>query len=110
MAKRDKRTDSEPHAFLVTVERERTILERRTVRVIAYTPSSAKQSARQYRPNEGWKEIDTRQGANSAETTRHLPTVEIEDMGVAPDVPADPELRQQALNDRLFAVKVEGEF
>jgi len=110
MAKRDNRRDTDPHAFLVTVERERTILERRTVRVIAYTPSSAKQSARQYRPDEGWHEVGTRQGANSAETTRHLPTVAIDVLGVAPDVPADPDLRHKALNDRMFAVKVEGEF
>lgn len=103
-----KNPDTVPHVFEVTVERERTIIERRTVRVTAYTSSAATNLAKKMRPKEGWVEVELAAGTNSASTTRFLQTQSVQDLGEMENFPASPEGRREILNSN--PVKIQSEF
>ena len=103
-----KNPDTVPHVFEVTVERERTIIETRTVRVTAYTSSAATNLAKKMRPKEGWAEVELTAGTNSSSTTRFLQTQSVQDLGEIENFPASPEDRHAVLN--VNPVKIQGEF
>ena len=94
--------------FRVTVERDRTITERRTVRVLAYTSDSAKMIAKQKRPADGWVQVSSAQSPNSASTTV-FGASRVELLGAAPALPDDPAERHRLLNDSHYVLRVEGE-
>ena len=103
-----KHRREKPNVYLVTVERDRVIREKRTVQVIAYTPDAAKMLAKQKRPKDGWEQWTAHASQNSAATTTFGPSF-VEYVGIA-DVPNDPLERHKLLNDSAFVVKVQGEF
>lgn len=104
-----KKRLEKPNLYLVTVERERVITERRTVQVVAYTPDSAKQIAKQKRPSEGWQSLAINKNQNSKSTTSFGPSW-VDFLGVVNEIPDDPIERHALLNDSMYVVKVQGEF
>ena len=103
-----KRRQDKPNVYLVTVERDRVVREKRTVQVIAYTSDAAKMLAKQKRPKDGWQQLPAHANQNSVATTTFGPS-SVEYVGIA-DVPSDPLERHKLLNDSAFVVKVQGEF
>lgn len=98
-----------PNVYLVTVERERVVKERRVVQVIAYTPDAAKMIAKQKRPNEGWEFQSLNRSLNSGATTTFGPSF-VRLIGAAEGLPVNGHERHALLNDSHFIVKVKGEF
>lgn len=103
-----KKRREKPNVYIVTVERDRVVRERRTVQVIAYTADAAKMLAKQKRPKDGWEYLPAKGNLNSGATTTFGPSF-VQCVGVA-DVPDDAQERHKLLNDSRFTVKVQGEF
>lgn len=103
-----KKRQEQPNEYWVTVQRERVVVERRTVRVIAYTADAAKMLAKQKRPREGWELSSAHSSHNSGSTTTFGPS-EVALIGPA-QVPADAQERHQLLNNSTFVVRVKGEY
>ena len=103
-----KHRREKPNVYLVTVERDRVIREKRTVQVIAYTADAAKMLAKQKRPREGWELSSAHSSHNSGSTTTFGPS-EVALIGPA-QVPADAQERHQLLNESTFVVRVKGEY
>ena len=102
------KSDKTLSVFRVTVERERVIKERRVVRVLAYTPDSAKMIAKQKRPSEGWTQTPLAKNQNSAVTTTFGASC-VEYLGLAEPLPDDAGERHRLLNDSSHVLKIEGE-
>lgn len=93
-----KREDAEPHRFRVTVERERTIFEARTIVIHAYTSSSASKQSKSRLPHHGWQELQGRQGPNGRTNLLFSQVTEVEDLGKSAAAPDDPVALSEFLN------------